>query len=53
MDELSVHIVPVLFGGGMRVFERITDEHVQLEVAEVVDTPTATHVRYRVVNRRS
>jgi dihydrofolate reductase len=53
VDEFSVHFVPVLFGSGTRMFERITDEHIQLEVAEVIDTPTATHVRYRIVNRRS
>jgi hypothetical protein len=44
-----VHIVPVLFGSGTRMFEDMSIGHLQLEPVEVVDRPLATHVRYRVV----
>jgi dihydrofolate reductase len=49
VDEISVHIVPVMFGGGTRMFERIGDDYIQLEVTGVIDTPEATHLQYRIV----
>jgi dihydrofolate reductase len=49
VDEISIHLVPVLFGGGTRLFEELGGEHIRLETAEVVDTPNATHLRFRVV----
>jgi len=51
IDEIQIHLVPVLFGSGTRMFERLGDEHIRLEPAEVIDTPAATHLRYRVVRR--
>ena len=47
-DEISIHLVPVLFGSGTRMFEHLGDEHIQLETVEVIETPGATHLRYRV-----
>jgi dihydrofolate reductase len=49
LDEIQVHLVPVLFGGGRRLFE-LLPARIELEVVRVVDTPEATHVRYRVVS---
>jgi dihydrofolate reductase len=49
VDQIGVHLVPVLFGGGKRLFDHLTDDHVHLEVVSVVDTPPATHLLYRVV----
>ncbi|WP_166355760.1 dihydrofolate reductase family protein [Phytoactinopolyspora limicola] len=49
LDQIGLHVVPVLFGGGLRVFDHIGDEHIQLEVASVVDTPPATHLMYNIV----
>ena len=48
VDELSIHLVPVLFGGGTRMFEHLGDEHIQLETVDVVETPAATHLRFRI-----
>jgi dihydrofolate reductase len=48
VDEINVNIVPVLFGGGVRMFEAMPDE-VRLERVEVVDTKMVTSVVYRVV----
>src|SRR5688500_3145955 len=31
VDEISIHLVPVLFGGGLRLFEHLGDEHIRLE----------------------
>src|SRR3954451_3810549 len=47
LDELQIHQIPVLFGGGRRLFE-VLPSRVELEVVRVIDTPEATHVRYRV-----
>ncbi len=47
LDELQVHQVPVLFGGGRRLFE-VLPSRVELEIIRVIDTPEATHIRYRV-----
>jgi dihydrofolate reductase len=49
VDEISIHFVPVLFGGGTRMFEHLGSEHIQLETAGVIETPAATHLRFRVV----
>jgi len=47
LDELYLHIVPVVLGAGERLLEDVGDP--QLEPVEVVASPTVTHVRYRVV----
>jgi len=47
LDELQIHQIPVLFGGGRRLFE-ILPSRVELEIVRVIDTPEATHIRYRV-----
>lgn len=49
VDEISIHLVPVLFGSGTRLFEHLGSEHIQLETAEVIATAAATHLRFRVV----
>jgi dihydrofolate reductase len=47
LDELHVHIVPIVLGGGERLLENVGDP--VLEPVEVVASPAVTHVRYRVV----
>jgi len=51
VDEIQIHLVPVLFGGGTRMFDDSLDEHVDLEPVEVIETPVAIHQRFRVVGR--
>lgn len=48
LDEIQIHLVPVLFGQGRRLFEHLGAEQIELEVIRVVDGPGATHLRYRV-----
>lgn len=48
VDQVGIHLVPVVFGGGDRLIDHIGD-HLQLEVANVVDTPQATHLLYDIV----
>ncbi len=46
IDELMLDIVPVLLGSGERLFDGVQDPG--LEPVEVIHSPLATHVRYRV-----
>lgn len=45
VDELSLHLVPVLFGGGTRMFDHPFDI-TTLRLLESVETPRAVHLRY-------
>jgi dihydrofolate reductase len=47
LDELQIRQIPVLFGRGRRLFE-VLPSRVELEIVRVIDTPEATHIRYRV-----
>lgn len=49
LDEIQIHLVPVLFGGGTRMFSDLEGGHLPLEPVDVLPTPSATHLRYRVV----
>ena len=47
LDELYLHIVPVILGAGERLLEDVGDP--TLEPVKVVASPAVTHVKYRVV----
>ncbi len=49
LDELEIHLAPLLFGEGIRLFDQIGPEHIELENIRVVASPRVTHLRYRVV----
>lgn len=49
LDEIQVHIVPILFGVGTRLIDDLLGKHVQLEMLETIQTKEAVHLRYRVV----
>jgi dihydrofolate reductase len=49
VDEIFMHLVPVLFGSGTRLIEDLGGEHVQLETTEVIETKEAIHLRFRVI----
>jgi dihydrofolate reductase len=48
LDELQVHVVPVLLGGGVRLFDDSLPAPVELEAERVVASPAVTHLRFRV-----
>ena len=48
VDEIGLHLIPVLFGSGTRMFEHLGGEHIQLETVEVTESPAATHLRFRI-----
>jgi dihydrofolate reductase len=49
IDEIIIHLIPVLFGSGTRLFEGMGNEHIQLEIIDVIKTAEAIHQRFRVV----
>ena len=49
LDEIHLHLVPVLLGEGIRLFENIGTEQINLEQMSVSDEPDVTHFRFRVV----
>jgi dihydrofolate reductase len=48
LDELELHVVPVLLGGGARLLDDLGNAGVQLEQVRAVQAPGVTHLRYRV-----
>ena len=46
VDELSVHVAPVLLGGGERLFDNLGGGPVGLEPVELEASPAAAHFRY-------
>jgi dihydrofolate reductase len=49
LDEILIHLVPVLFGAGVRLFDHLGSKHIELETISVVESPEVTHLRFRVV----
>lgn len=47
VDELVLHQVPVLLGGG-RPFFRALPEHIRLRLTEAVPAPGVTHLHYEI-----
>jgi dihydrofolate reductase len=48
VDEVELHVVPILLGGGARLFEGVGPD-LRLELLRTVDAPGVTHLKYRVV----
>ena len=49
LDELELHVVPVLLGDGARLFDNLGDAEVKLEQVRAVEAPGVTHLKYRLV----
>jgi len=48
LDQLELHIAPVLIGQGMRLFENADGDALELTPTRIVAAPDVTHIRYRV-----
>jgi dihydrofolate reductase len=48
LDELEIHLVPVLLGDGRRLFNALGPGHIELELVRVLDAPAVMHLRYHV-----
>ena len=49
VDEMQLYLVPVLLGAGIRLFDYTGAERIKLERTGVIESPFATHLRFRVV----
>ena len=49
LDEIKIDLVPVLLGAGVRLFDHLGTEPIQLERTRVVEAPDVTHLRFHVV----
>jgi dihydrofolate reductase len=49
LDEMQIHLVPVLLGDGIRLFEDLDPEGIELRRLSSIETPGATHLRLEVV----
>jgi dihydrofolate reductase len=47
LDELQVHVAPVLLGDGTLLFDRLETGPVELEATRVIASPSVTHLRYQ------
>jgi dihydrofolate reductase len=50
VDELEVHVAPLLLGSGERLFEGVGPD-LKLEQLRAVEAPGVAHLKYRVVNK--
>ena len=49
LDELELHVIPVLFGQGRRLFEGLVPEQIELERTRILEGESGvTHMHYRV-----
>lgn len=49
LDEIQINLVPVLLGDGVRLFDPIGAERIELESTRVIQSPGVTHLKFRVV----
>ncbi len=48
LDEIHIDLAPVLLGDGVRLFEHLKTEPVELEITRVIEGTGVTHLIYRV-----
>jgi dihydrofolate reductase len=52
LGEMEIHLVPVLLGGGRRLFVGLGPDHIELELVRRLEARDVTHLRYRVRDGR-
>jgi dihydrofolate reductase len=53
LDEVHINLVPVLLGGGVRLFEHLGTTPIELESTRVIEAPGVTHLTFRVVGQET
>jgi hypothetical protein len=46
---MQIHLIPLLLGNGIRLFEALDPEGIELRRTSSIETPGATHLRFEVV----
>lgn len=49
LDELEIHLIPILLGSGTRLFDNLGA--LKLEKTAAKDTPAVTHLRYKIAEK--
>ena len=49
LDELELHVVPMLLGGGSRLLDNLGQADVRLEQVRAVEAPGVAHLKYRIL----
>jgi dihydrofolate reductase len=49
LDEIQIHVVPVLLGDGVRLFDQLGTKQIELANTRVIESPAVTHLRFRLV----
>jgi dihydrofolate reductase len=52
LDEIQIHLVHVLLGYGIRLFENMSTRQIELEKSVVVDSTGVTHIMFQVAKQR-
>jgi len=47
LDELQIHLVPVLLGGGVRLFDQLGPDPTELQSTRVIESSGVTHLKFR------
>jgi dihydrofolate reductase len=48
IDEMQIHVAPLLLGGGIRLFDGFGSDQVEFEILRVVESPVVSHLKFRV-----
>jgi dihydrofolate reductase len=49
LDDMQLHLIPALLGGGVRLFEDLDPKGIELRRTSSIETPGATHFRFELV----
>jgi dihydrofolate reductase len=49
IEEIRIHLAPILLGDGIRLFDNLGREPIELGTPRVISTPNVTHLLYRVI----
>jgi dihydrofolate reductase len=49
LDEIHLHLIPILLGQGTRLFDHLGNKPIELERMEVIESKSVTHLRFRVI----
>ena len=50
LDEINIELVPVLLGNGIRLFDNLGAEPIELESTGVIESSGVRHLKFRIVN---
>jgi dihydrofolate reductase len=51
VDEFFIHIAPVFFGSGIRLFDGIDKDGYDFQIVEVIPSVLTTHIKYKLTKK--